>query len=328
MSIASPSKYAENQFEGSTRANSPLMSEILSDTYSRATGATTGNPAFTSALSNLQMIGFGWDGAIAGLTNSLAQLKGATQTFEAKMMSLTKRNEEDDTNSEIEIWDSTIRTQVTYQGPVYTILLPNGRDTVTSGTYEARLTALTSFAQRLADQTTKPVLVTLGATVSTWVAAAEALRATQTVAKGTVESARQTVEQSRLMSAAALFALIGTGITAWSATPERVDTLFDVGLMRNPPLEVPDAPANTTWTPALRTLSTTVMPLRATRLSAWRIAPGGMPEHLATGETGETSVIIPVSVTWNPGALYQIWLVALNGRGPSPEGPIQNWTAV
>ncbi len=327
MSIASPSKYAENQFEVSTRENSPLLSELLSDTFSRATGATAGDPAFTAALSNLQMVSFGWNASITNLTNSLALVKGRTQAFEAKMSSLTKRNEEDDTNSDIEIWDTTIRGQVSYQGPIYTVLLPNGRETVTSGTYEARLTALGSFAQRLADQTTKPVLVTLGATVSAWVAAAEALRATQNEAKGTVETARQTVETSRLMAAAALYVLIGTGIIAWGTTPERVDTLFDVSLMRNPPQEIPAAPADTTWAPAIRTLSTTALPLHATRLSAWRIAPGGMPEQLAIGETGANSVLIPVSVTWTPGALYQLWLVALNGRGPSPDGPVQNWTA-
>ena len=52
-----------------------------------------------------------------------------------------------------------------------------------------------------------------------------------------------------------------------------------------------------------------------------------MPEQLATGEPGETAVQIPVTITWVSGGLYQIWLVALNSKGPSAPGPIQSWTA-
>lgn len=41
---------------------------------------------------------------------------------------------------------------------------------------------------------------------------------------------------------------------------------------------------------------------------------------------GATAIIIPV--TFTPGGLYQLWLVAINSKGRSAAGPVQNWTAV
>ena len=52
-----------------------------------------------------------------------------------------------------------------------------------------------------------------------------------------------------------------------------------------------------------------------------------MVEQLATGAPGETTIQIPVTITWVSGGLYQIWLVALNSKGTSAPGPIQSWTA-
>jgi hypothetical protein len=107
-----------------------------------------------------------------------------------------------------------------------------------------------------------------------------------------------------------------------------VDTLWDVNLLRSTTVGPPAAPTDTTWTPASRSLTTTVLPAGATRLEAWRVGPGGMPELLLTAGPGATSIIIPATITFTPGQLYQLWLVALNSRGRSAPGPVQNWTAV
>jgi hypothetical protein len=52
-----------------------------------------------------------------------------------------------------------------------------------------------------------------------------------------------------------------------------------------------------------------------------------MPELLLTAGPGQAEVIIPATITFTPGALYQLWLVALNSKGKSAPGPLQNWTA-
>lgn len=70
------------------------------------------------------------------------------------------------------------------------------------------------------------------------------------------------------------------------------------------------------------------MPAGGSRLETWRTGPGGMPELLLTTAPGEVNVLIPATITFTPGGLYQPWLVAVNSKGPSAPGPVQNWTAV
>ncbi len=66
----------------------------------------------------------------------------------------------------------------------------------------------------------------------------------------------------------------------------------------------------------------------ATRLEAWRVGPGSMPELLLTAGPDTTAIIIPATITFIPGELYQLWRVAINGKGRSAAGPVRNWTAV
>ncbi len=321
------SKYAENQFESATRRRFPLMSEVLADTLPRATAAVGGNLLFTTVLAALNTAATAWSAGETTLANAEAAQPAATFAFEDKMFSL-RRKPDADTSSPLETWDAAIRSQVAYQGPTYKLLLPNGRRTVTAGSFEAQLDALRDLGVRLAAQVAKPVLVTLGGTVTAFASAARALRTAQTVAKANLETSREAQEAKRLTAAAALYALIGQGMAVWNGTPAQVDTLWDVNLLRRPAQTVPGAPADTTWTPASRTLSTSVMPAGGSRLEAWRTGPGGMPERLVSAASGVTSVVIPATITFLPGGLYQLWLVALNGKGSSLPGPVQNWTAV
>ena len=322
-----PSKYAENQILSATERRLPLMGELLADTLPRAATATTGIPAFSAVMGALSGVFGQWSAGETIVANAEAALPGTTLAFDDKMASLTRKPDAD-TASLLEVWDTTIRGQVAYQGPTYITLLPNGRETLTDGTREEQLDTLRDFGIRLAAQAAKPVLVTLGATVTTFANAARNLRTNQTNAKGSLENARLAQENIRISAAGVLYALIGQGMVTWSATPLRVDTLWDVNILRNAPQQVPAAPLDTTWTAAARTLSTTALPPGATRLEAWRVGPGAMPELLLTAAPGLTSIVIPATITFTPGGLYQLWLVALNGKGKSPAGPVQNWTAV
>ena len=327
MSTTEPSKYAENQFESATRKSFALMSEILADTVPRAAAAAAGNLMFTAVLATLNTAATSWTTGETALANAEAAGPAATFAFEDKMTSL-RRKPDADTSSPLETWDTTIRSQVAYQGPTYMLLLPNGRETVTAGSWEDQLDALRDLGIRLAAQIAKPALVTLGTTVTTFATAARALRTAQTTTKANLESAREAQEAKRLTASAALYALIGQGMVVWSLTPSLVDTLWDVNILRRVAQSVPDAPADTAWDAPNRTLSTTAMPAGGSRLEAWRTGPGGMPELLLTAGPGQTSVLIPATITFVPGGLYQLWLVAVNSKGSSLPGPVQNWTAV
>ncbi len=323
---AEPSKYAENQFNSATEGRLPLMSELLADTRPRLAAAATANPVFSTPLAMLDTSIGNWDAGESELANAEAAVPGLTYALEDKLTSLTRKPDAE-TNSPLETWDNTIRAQVAYQGPTYMLLLPQGRETLTSGSLEERIDAGRDLGVRLAAQVAKPALVTLGATVTTFYTEARAFRTSQKTAMTTLATRRTEQEVLRKACAAALLNMVGMGLQVWREDPAMVDTLFDVNLLRGGAQTVPDAPTDTVWTPATRTLSTTVMPEGASRLAAWREGPGGMPEQLAVGEPGALEVMVPATVTFDAGDLYQLWLVALNSKGPSGPGPKQNWTA-
>jgi hypothetical protein len=321
-----PSKYAENQFDSATRSSLPLMSEILADSRPKLAVAAAANAAFTAPLALLDTAINNWEAGETRIANAEAAQLGATLAFQDKMDSLARKPDAD-TNSPLETWDVAIRGQVAFQGPTYLLLLPQGRETLTAGSYDARLDAGRDFGVRLSQQTSKQVLVDLGVVVTAFYTSARALRTAQNTAKSQLEDARMDQEPLRLAAAAALYNMVGVAMSVWRETPLLVDTLFDVGLLRGPVLEIPAAPADSTWVPATKTLSTTAMPLHATRLELWRQAPGGMPEQLAIGAVHALSVQVPEGITFETGVTYELWLQARNSRGSSGPGPKQQWTA-
>lgn len=321
-----PSKYAENQFDTATVGRDPLMSELLADTRPRLAVAAAANALFNPPLTLLDNAIATWEAGETRIANAEGAQLGASLAFQDKIESLARKPDAD-TNSPLETWDVAIRGQVAYQGPTYLLLLPHGRETLTAGTYDARLDAGRDFGVRLSQQTGKQVLIDLGVVVTAFYTSARNLRNAQNTAKSVLEDARRDQEPLRLAAAAALFNMVGVGMSVWRETPLLVDTLFDVGLLRGSVQEVPAAPADTTWTPGTKTLSTTALPTGATRLEAWRQAPGGMPEQLAIGAVDALSVTVPAGITFETGMTYELWLQARNSRGSSGPGPKQTWTA-
>lgn len=324
---AEPSKFASNQFDVATEGRFPLMSEILVTTLPKLIAASSLHVALSTSLSLVSTASAAWNAGEIVLANAEASQLGATILSTDKLASLT-RKPDSETNSLIETWDMTIRGQVAYQSSVYTVLLPNGRETITAGPIDEQIDALRDFGARLTAQSAKPVLVTLGATVTAFATSARGLRTSQLGAKTAVDLARVAQETLRLNAAGELYSMVGVGMGVFKTTPAQVDSLFDVGLLRGTPQSIPAAPADTLWIPATHTLSTTVLPDGATRLEAWREGPGGAPELVAVGETDALSVEIPAAIVFTPGDLYDLWLQARNSRGSSGPGPVESWTAV
>jgi hypothetical protein len=112
------------------------------------------------------------------------------------------------------------------------------------------------------------VLVTLGTTVTAFHTAAFALRSAQNTIKTNVDNARTDLEGMCKLCAASIYGMIGLGQWVFRRTPELVDTLWDVNILRQPAQVVPGAPTDTQWTPANFTLASTAMPDGGTRFEA------------------------------------------------------------
>ena len=321
-----PSNYAENQFESTTRDNASLMSEILADVMPRIAAAVATNLDFAPVYAAVLSANTDWDNAESTVANAEAAQISTTAAFEDKLRSLTRKPNLD-TNSPIEQWDSTIRSQVAYNGTTYLILLPHGRETLTAGTYLQQLDAIRDFGVRLAQQIANPVLVALGGTVTSFYNEANNLRLAQMGNKTALDNARTALESLREQAAAALYGMVGFGIWTYRANPSLVDTLFDVNILRNPAQTIPAPGGLPVWTPANRTLTLPAMPNGATRQEVWREGPGGMPELLIIGARGALSVQIPANITFDIGDLYQLWMQSRNSRGSSGPGPKVSWEA-
>ena len=59
------------------------------------------------------------------------------------------------------------------------------------------------------------------------------------------------LEPIRFQAAAVLYSMVGVGMSLWGTTPSRVDTLFDVNLLRSTQQVIPGAPVDTLWTPVV-----------------------------------------------------------------------------
>ncbi|MEK0451650.1 MAG: hypothetical protein RL088_3918 [Verrucomicrobiota bacterium] len=322
--MSEPSKYSENQFLTATRDSFILMSEIIADAKPKLTLAASENATFNPILVELTSSSAAWDAGETILTNREAALRSATLALEDKLESLTRKPDAD-TNSVIETWDTTIRAAVAYQGTTYTLLLPNGRETLTAGSIEAQIDAIRDFGVRLSQQTTKPTLVALAVPVTAFATALRTLRTTQNGTKAAIIDARGDLEALRILNCQILYSMTGTGMSVFRATPERVDELFSVSLLRGNTQQPPEAPTDTTSDSATRTISTTAMPPHATRLEVYRQAPGGAPELLVIGEPGQTTITIPAMYVFTAGVTYQVWLQGRNSRGTSAPGPMQEW---
>jgi hypothetical protein len=324
--MSEPSKFASNPFLTATERRHPLMTEILPSTLPKIAAAALEDLAFVPSNDALIALAGLWIVRDTSTVNAEAFALSSTQAFETKMDSLT-RKPNPDSNSPLTEWCLIIEPVAPVGSTLYRHLLPQGRETLTAGTYETRLNALDAFRLRLSQQVGKPTLLALALTVLAFHSSANGLRDTQGTAAQALSDARDLQEALRVTCAAELYAMVGVGMQVWKLTPERVDELFNVELLRDPELELPLPVADTLWTPGTRTLSTTELPDHTSMLEAWRLGPGGAPERIAVGERDAITVVIPAAITFDPGKTYQLWLVAKNSRGSSPAGPVQTWLA-
>lgn len=324
-----PWKYASNTFLVVTDGRTPLMGEIAHDHAPKLAAATGLFAGLATVNTETIAILAQWDaGELALLTAEAAQLS-ATAAFEDKLASIT-RKPDIDTNSPLETWDSTIRSQVPYRGTIYQLLLPDGRETLTAGNYQQRLDALQAFGARLLNQATKPTLVSLGTTVTTFWSALNTLRTAQLGKIAAHDTAQTALENLRVSFAWQMFRTAGVAMSIWNteANAPRVQGLWDLGLIQEAGDARPEVPGLPVWVPGQRRLSVAALPTRATRLEAWRLGPGGAPELLIIGARLATEVVIPAEYTFDAGKLYQLYFKAHNSEGSSEAGPSVSWTAV
>ena len=323
---ATLSHFASNQIEVATRDNNNLLSMLAEDLMPKVLSATIPHPEFLPVYGELLSYDAAWEAVDVILVNKEAARVGKTAIFEDAMEGIS-RKPNIDTNSPLESWDNVLIGVYAYGSPKYKEIMFRGREALTVGTYVDRLKALDGFHKRLAGETTKAALVALGVTVKAYYEVLADKRDKQNTAKAAVDTARTDKEAIRLIFCAKIFKMLGVGMQVFCEEPEKVDTLWDVNIIREVPQVVPGPPVDSTWNAGSLSMGATALPEGATGFELWRQGEGGMPERLAVGARGELSVAVPAEVTFDSGEVYEIWLQARNGKGSSIPGPKTSWTA-
>ena len=196
------SKYSTNQFDSATEGSFPLMGEILLATQALLVPAVLAHPTLAPAQTAINTAITNWNVGETALANSEAAQLSSTPALTDKLASLT-RKPDIDTNSILDNWEITIFGAAAKGSTLYKLLLPHGRETLTTGTIDEQIDAIRDFGVRLGNQATKPTLVSLGSTqVTPFAVAARALRTTQSNAKANVANARINLEILRKASLA------------------------------------------------------------------------------------------------------------------------------
>ncbi len=160
MSTA-PSKFSINSFETGTKIRFPLVKSLLLNMEAQFEQAAEGNGAFQPALTSLTNQRTSWLYGNTSIINAEATQLSSTLAVEAKLESMSHKPDVD-TPSPLDTWDNTIQAVAPKGGTLYKLLLPHGRETLTGGKIDDRVSELTAFALRLTQQGGQPTLVALG----------------------------------------------------------------------------------------------------------------------------------------------------------------------
>ena len=131
------------------------------DTLPRIAAAAILKPALAPANTAIIAASNAWNTGETTIATAEAIQLGATLSLHEKMAALTRKPDAE-TNSILEGWDVTILGLVPAGSALYTVLLPHGRETLTAGSLDEQIDAIRDFAARLALQSSKPTLVSLG----------------------------------------------------------------------------------------------------------------------------------------------------------------------
>ena len=190
------SKFASNPFLSATERRHPLMTEIIADTLPKIAAAAIENGEFINDNDQIQNLSAQWEASDTVTVNAEALSLSRTQAFETKMDSLTRKLDPE-TNSTLTAWCLIIEPVAPVGSSLHTLLLPQGRETLTAGSWEVQLNSIRNLGIRLAAQTTKPALVSLSPIVNSFYNSADALRTAQGSAAQALTDAREAQETLR-----------------------------------------------------------------------------------------------------------------------------------
>jgi hypothetical protein len=224
-----------NTFEVNTRGSNRKMLSLVTDTHSKLSGATDPDIMMLHGLldpvyNNYRQICIDYD-VVAG------NREGGTLAFEIVMAQIPQQ---------LRIWESGVRAVHFEDSPIEKSIFPNKRGPFQTGTYEERVGAIGTLAQKLNGMAG---LAATHALVLSFYNMALGTRVAQQQDEGALAQMSDLREQQRVIVADMLYGILGYLMFKHRSERDMIDNYFDLTLLRS----VGDG-----GTPATMTLSGTV----------------------------------------------------------------------
>ena len=216
--------FTSNTFEVQTRDNFKKMLTLSLDHYGKLVAAANTEPAIIPLRDDYAPLNLAYQ-------NIYAAWKGAEGTHEGSTLNLQLLMEL--LNADIRTWEGTVRYVFPEDSPNEKSIFPNKRAPFQTGTYEQRISAVKTLAEKLATFTTQPLLVTLSATVQSFYNTIEAVRLGQTGDEINITMQAMVLEEQRKACAVGMYGNLGRLIYLNRNSPVDTEQFWDLTLLRN-----------------------------------------------------------------------------------------------
>ncbi len=216
--------FTSNTFEVQTRDNFKKMLSLSLDHYGKLVAAANTEAAIIPLRDDYAPLNLAFQNIYAAWKGAEGTHKGSTLSIEGMLEQL---------NTEIRTWEGTVRYIFPEDSPNERSIFPNKRAPFQTGTYEQRISAVQTLAEKLATFTTQPLLVTLSATVLSFYNTIEAVRLAQTGDEISITMQAMLLEEQRKACAVGMYGNLGRLMYIARNTPTDIEQFWDLSLLRN-----------------------------------------------------------------------------------------------
>ena len=216
--------FTTNTFEVNTRENFKRMLTLSLDHYGKLVAAAASNPEIVPLRDDYEPVNLKYQVCYSAWKAAEGTHEGSTLNVEELLEQL---------NTEVRSWEGTVRYVFPEDSPNEKSIFPNKRAPFQKGTYEQRISAVKTLADKLATFTTQPLLMTLSTTVMDFYNDIETARLKQTGDEMGISSSNVQLEDERIACAIGMYANLGRLMYIYRRSPTDVEQFWDLTLLRN-----------------------------------------------------------------------------------------------
>lgn len=209
-----------NTFEVNTRSSNRKMLSLVTDTHAKLSVGNA-DPDIQALFALLDPIYNNYRQICIDFDVVAGNRQGGTLAFENVMAQIP---------AQLRIWEAGVRAIHFEDTPEERAIFPNKRGPFQSGTYEERLSAIGSLAQKLS---TIPALASTRAQVQSFYNMALGTRVAQQQDEGALASMSDLRENERVLVADTLYGILGSLMFKYRSDRRHIDNYFDLTLLRS-----------------------------------------------------------------------------------------------